>query len=349
MRGGIAFVHQELNLFDNLDVAANVFIGREPLQGGPLRLVDQRGAACRGCSRCCDRLGADFAADTPVAELSLAQMQLVEIAKALSLNARLVIMDEPTSSLTAVGDRPAAAGDRRPEGRRRQRHLHLAPPATRSSAAPTAWSCCATAGWSASWTAAEIDARRDDPPDDRPRPEVALYRRRPSRRATPCSSSRELRTPTYPARAGQPVGARGRDPRPGRPGRLRPHRAGARGLRHRPPAGRRDRHQRRGRRRSPRRAPPSTAASTSIPEDRKRSGLLLDFSDRREHLAARPGAPFARAGIVAAGRGGRATRERQRDQPEHPHAQRRQRGRRAVGRQPAEGRAGQVAVAWSRG
>src|SRR5262249_28778973 len=44
--GGIAFVHQELNLFDNLDVAANVFIGREPLQGGPLRLVD-RGALRR--------------------------------------------------------------------------------------------------------------------------------------------------------------------------------------------------------------------------------------------------------------------------------------------------------------
>src|SRR5438477_11942716 len=39
-RAGIAFVHQELNLFDNLDVAANVFIGREPLRGGVLRLVD---------------------------------------------------------------------------------------------------------------------------------------------------------------------------------------------------------------------------------------------------------------------------------------------------------------------
>jgi len=47
------------------------------------------------------QLGADFSPDTPVASLSLAQMQLVEIAKALSLNARLVIMDEPTSSLTA--------------------------------------------------------------------------------------------------------------------------------------------------------------------------------------------------------------------------------------------------------
>ncbi|MFX8477743.1 ATP-binding cassette domain-containing protein, partial [Acinetobacter baumannii] len=39
IEAGIAFVHQELNLFDNLDVAANIFIGREPLYGGPLRLV----------------------------------------------------------------------------------------------------------------------------------------------------------------------------------------------------------------------------------------------------------------------------------------------------------------------
>ena len=99
MGGGIAFVHQELNLFDNLDVAANIFIGREPLQGGWLRLVD-RPALRAQVQPILDRLGVDFAADTPVAELSLAQMQLVEIAKALSLNARLVIMDEPTSSLT---------------------------------------------------------------------------------------------------------------------------------------------------------------------------------------------------------------------------------------------------------
>src|SRR5262245_6918400 len=99
MDGGIAFVHQELNLFDNLDVAANVFIGREPLQGGWLKLID-RAALHAQVQPILNRLGVDFAADTPVAELSLAQMQLVEIAKALSLKARLVIMDEPTSSLT---------------------------------------------------------------------------------------------------------------------------------------------------------------------------------------------------------------------------------------------------------
>jgi ribose transport system ATP-binding protein len=99
IKSGIAFVHQELNLFDNLDVAANVFIGREPWYGGPLRLIDRK-QLHRNVQPLLDRLGVDFAPDTPVADLSLAQQQLLEIVKALSLDARLVIMDEPTSSLT---------------------------------------------------------------------------------------------------------------------------------------------------------------------------------------------------------------------------------------------------------
>ncbi len=98
-QAGIAFVHQELNLFENLDVAANVFIGREALRGGPLRLVDDA-AQHRRVAPLLQRLGADFAPDAPVAELSIAQRQLVEIAKALSIDARVIIMDEPTSSLT---------------------------------------------------------------------------------------------------------------------------------------------------------------------------------------------------------------------------------------------------------
>jgi ribose transport system ATP-binding protein len=101
MKGGIAFVHQELNLFDNLTAAANIFIGREPVTRGPLRLVDER-ELNRLATPLLEQLGADFSSDTPVSKLSLAQMQLVEIAKALSLKAQLVIMDEPTSSLTAA-------------------------------------------------------------------------------------------------------------------------------------------------------------------------------------------------------------------------------------------------------
>jgi ribose transport system ATP-binding protein len=99
IKAGIAFVHQELNLFDNLDVADNVYIGREPVYGGPLKLIDRKRLYAQ-VRPLLERLGADFEPDAPLAELSLAQRQLVEIIKALSLDARLVIMDEPTSSLT---------------------------------------------------------------------------------------------------------------------------------------------------------------------------------------------------------------------------------------------------------
>jgi ribose transport system ATP-binding protein len=98
---GIAFVHQELNLFENLDVGANVLIGREPLYGGPLKLVD-RGAVRRIVEPLLRRLDVEFGVDDLVSNLSLAQRQLLEIIKALSLNARIVIMDEPTSSLTST-------------------------------------------------------------------------------------------------------------------------------------------------------------------------------------------------------------------------------------------------------
>src|SRR6185503_17575162 len=97
-RYGISFIHQELNVLDNLDVAANIFLGREPLRGGPLKLVDRRRLRTM-VAPLLKRVGANFSADTPVASLSLAQQQMVEIAKALSINARLVILDEPTSSL----------------------------------------------------------------------------------------------------------------------------------------------------------------------------------------------------------------------------------------------------------
>ncbi|MBZ9653754.1 sugar ABC transporter ATP-binding protein [Phyllobacterium lublinensis] len=95
---GIAFVHQELNVFDNLDVAANMFLGRE-IRSGFLGLLDDKTmrAAAEPLLR---RVGATFKPDTLVADLSLAERQLLEIAKALSIKARVIIMDEPTSSLT---------------------------------------------------------------------------------------------------------------------------------------------------------------------------------------------------------------------------------------------------------
>ena len=98
IRAGISFVHQELNLFDNLDVAANVYIGREPRRFGFLQLVDTEKLR-ETVQPYLDQLGATFPPSAPVASLSLAQQQMVEIAKALSFNSRLVILDEPTSSL----------------------------------------------------------------------------------------------------------------------------------------------------------------------------------------------------------------------------------------------------------
>ena len=98
-RLGISFIHQELNVLENLDVAANVYLGREPVKGGFLQLVDsdkmQKDAAVY-----LKRLGLDIPTTTQLWRLSIAQQQMVEIAKALSLDARILIMDEPTSSLT---------------------------------------------------------------------------------------------------------------------------------------------------------------------------------------------------------------------------------------------------------
>jgi ribose transport system ATP-binding protein len=94
---GIAFIHQELNVLDNLDVAANVFLGREPV--GPLGLINRR-KLFADTEPFLRRLGLDISPRTHLDRLSLAHRQMVEIAKALSLDARVLIMDEPTSSLT---------------------------------------------------------------------------------------------------------------------------------------------------------------------------------------------------------------------------------------------------------
>ena len=94
---GIGVIHQELNNLDNLDVAGNVFLGREPSRFG---LIDRRRMMTEARTHLA-ALGLSVPPETPLRELSIAQQQMVEIAKALSLNAKYLIMDEPTSSLTA--------------------------------------------------------------------------------------------------------------------------------------------------------------------------------------------------------------------------------------------------------
>ena len=81
---GIGFVHQELNVLDNLDVGANVFLGREPRRFG---LIDRRKIAT-DTSPLLDMLGLDIDPETPLSELSIGQQQMIEIAKALSKKAR---------------------------------------------------------------------------------------------------------------------------------------------------------------------------------------------------------------------------------------------------------------------
>ena len=93
---GIAIIHQELNLVPHLSVAENIFLAREPKRGP---FIDYRKLNTNARSYL-QRIGLAVEPTTLVSALSIAQQQMVEIAKALSLNARVLIMDEPTSSLT---------------------------------------------------------------------------------------------------------------------------------------------------------------------------------------------------------------------------------------------------------
>ncbi|EOD53932.1 ribose ABC transporter ATP-binding protein RbsA [Aeromonas molluscorum] len=94
---GISIIHQELNLLPELSIAANIFLGREPrtrfgnIDHGQLR---ERAATLLG------RLGVKHGPDTRLGNLSIGEQQMVEIAKALSFDANVIIMDEPTDALT---------------------------------------------------------------------------------------------------------------------------------------------------------------------------------------------------------------------------------------------------------
>lgn len=96
-RAGIAAIYQELSLFPDLDVAENIFAGRQPtITGGR---IDWR-QLYKNAENLLSSLGVKLDLKRKARSLSIAQQQMVEIARALSINARILIMDEPTSSLT---------------------------------------------------------------------------------------------------------------------------------------------------------------------------------------------------------------------------------------------------------
>ena len=96
-RSGIVAMYQEPTVFQDLSVAENVFAGRHPrTRGGAVDWRRMRAEATRTLRE----IGVDFGADTPVRGLGVADRQLLEIAKALSSSARLLIMDEPTAALS---------------------------------------------------------------------------------------------------------------------------------------------------------------------------------------------------------------------------------------------------------
>ncbi|MFG7960905.1 sugar ABC transporter ATP-binding protein [Pseudomonas aeruginosa] len=116
LRAGIAMIHQELNLMPHMSVSENIWLGREPLTA--LRMVDHREMRerTRGLLR---RLRIGLSPDEPVGGLSIAERQMVEIAKAVSYDSAVLIMDEPTSAIseTEVAHLFAIIADLRAQGK----------------------------------------------------------------------------------------------------------------------------------------------------------------------------------------------------------------------------------------
>ncbi len=93
---GVVLIHQELNICTNLDVGANVFLGREPTRMGLINREQIRSQT----AEVLQAIGLEVDPTAPAADLTIGQQQMVEIAKAIATRSRVIIMDEPTSSLS---------------------------------------------------------------------------------------------------------------------------------------------------------------------------------------------------------------------------------------------------------
>jgi ABC-type sugar transport system ATPase subunit len=96
MQCGISIIHQELNVLPNLSIAENIFVGREKKKGA---FVDRK-YYYKKTTELLEQVGLNLFPGTPVRYLSTAQKQMIEIVRAIAFQSKIVVMDEPTSSLT---------------------------------------------------------------------------------------------------------------------------------------------------------------------------------------------------------------------------------------------------------
>ena len=267
---GIAVIFQDFTLVPYLDIAQNIFLGRE----FPSRLpgfIDRRRIYTEA-KRVLDTIGFDIDPRLPVHSLGVAQQQMVEIAKALSQDARILVMDEPTAALSdretellfamiarlkAKGvaiiyishrlSEVFALGDRITVLRDGRKIADLLPKETTPDQLVT--SDGRPAGRHDLYAAGAAGPRRGGARSQKPLRPERLFRHQSDR-------------------------ARRRDRRPERPGRLRPHRGGARDLRRRPRDVRRDPAVRRAASADRSKMPPRRGMAL-IPENRKTQGLAL--------------------------------------------------------------------------
>lgn len=100
-RNGIAIIHQDSSLFEHFTIAENIYIDNKPYSIKPLKLIDW-GKMHSDYQTLFEKLGFSLNSKSLVKNLNMAQKQLVEISKAYVSNARIIIMDEPTASLTKM-------------------------------------------------------------------------------------------------------------------------------------------------------------------------------------------------------------------------------------------------------